>query len=55
MIQPNEYVLKNMFGAFFRATVMTALISQLGGIADSIVISHLVSPDALSGCAGLST
>ena len=48
MIQTNEYVLKNMFGAFFRATVMTALISQLGGIADSIVISHLVSPDALS-------
>ena len=48
MIQRNEYVLKNMFGSFFLATVMTALMGQLGGFTDSIVVSHLVSPDALS-------
>lgn len=48
MIQQNEYVLKNMFGSFFLATVMSALMVQLGGITDSIVVSHLVSPDALS-------
>ena len=48
MIQRNEYVLKNMFGAFFLATVMSALMRQLGGFTDSIVVSHLVSPDALS-------
>uniref|UniRef100_UPI0025E3300E MATE family efflux transporter n=1 Tax=uncultured Prevotella sp. TaxID=159272 RepID=UPI0025E3300E len=44
----NEYVLKNMFGSFFLATVMSALMRQLGGFTDSIVVSHLVSPDALS-------
>ena len=48
MIQQNEYVLKNMFGSFFLATVMSALMRQLGGFTDSIVVSHLVSPDALS-------
>ena len=48
MIQRNEYVLKNMFGSFFLATVMSALMRQLGGFTDSIVVSHLVSPDALS-------
>ena len=48
MIQRNEYVLKNMFGAFFLATVMSALMSQLGDLTDSIIVSHLVSPDALS-------
>jgi putative MATE family efflux protein len=37
-----------MFGSFFLATVMSALMSQLGGFTDSIVVSHLVSPDALS-------
>ena len=47
-MQRNEYVLKNMFGSFFLATVMSALMSQLGGFTDSIVVSHLVSPDALS-------
>jgi putative MATE family efflux protein len=47
MIQRNEFVLKNMFGSFFLATVMSALMSQLGGLTDSIVVSHLVSPDAL--------
>ena len=40
--------MKNMFGSFFLATVMSALMSQLGGFTDSIVVSHLVSPDALS-------
>ena len=44
----SEYVLKNMFGSFFLATVMSALMVQLGGITDSIVVTHLVSPDALS-------
>ncbi len=48
MMQRNEYVLKNMFGSFFLATVMSALMRQLGGFTDSIVVSHLVSPDALS-------
>ena len=48
MIQQNEYVLKNMFGSFFLATVMSALMRHLGGFTDSIVVSHLVSPDALS-------
>ena len=48
MIQRNEYVLKNMFGSFFLAAVMSALMRQLGGFTDSIVVSHLVSPDALS-------
>ena len=48
MIHQNEYVLKNMFGSFFLATVMSALMRQLGGFTDSIVVSHLVSPDALS-------
>ena len=48
MIQQNEYVLKNMFDSFFLATVMSALMRQLGGFTDSIVVSHLVSPDALS-------
>ena len=48
MMQRNEYVLKNMFGSFFLATVMSALMSQLGGFTDSVVVSHLVSPDALS-------
>ena len=48
MMHQNEYVLKNMFGSFFLATVMSALMSQIGGITDSIVVSHLVSPDALS-------
>lgn len=48
MIQRNEYVLKNMFGSFFLATVMSAMMVQLGGITDSIVVPHLVSPDALS-------
>ena len=48
MMQHNEYVLKNMFGSFFLATVMSALMRQLGGFTDSIVVTHLVSPDALS-------
>ena len=48
MMQQNDYVLKNMFGSFFLATVMSALMRQLGGFTDSIVVSHLVSPDALS-------
>lgn len=48
MMQQNEYVLKNMFGSFFLATIMSALMRQLGGFIDSIVVSHLVSPDALS-------
>ncbi len=48
MIQRNDYVLKNMFGSFFLATVMSALMRQLGGFTDSIVVTHLVSPDALS-------
>ena len=48
MMQQNEYILKNMFGSFFLATVMSALMRQLGGFTDSIVVSHLVSPDALS-------
>jgi putative MATE family efflux protein len=48
MIQKNEFVLKNMFGSFFLATVMSALMSQLGGLTDSVVVTHLVSPDALS-------
>ena len=48
MMQHNEYVLKNMFGSFFLATVLSALMSQLGGITDSIVVTHLVSPDSLS-------
>lgn len=48
MMQHNDYVLKNMFGSFFLATVMSALMRQLGGFTDSIVVSHLVSPDALS-------
>ena len=47
-MQRNEYVLKSMFGSFFLATVMTALIAQLGSITDSIIMGHLVSPDALS-------
>ena len=47
-MQRNEYVLRSMFGSFFIATVLTALMAQLGSIADSIVIGHLVSPDALS-------
>ena len=37
-----------MFDSFFLATVMSALMRQLGGFTDSIVVSHLVSPDALS-------
>ena len=37
-----------MFGSFFLATVMSALMRQLGGFTDSIVVTHLVSPDALS-------
>ena len=37
-----------MFGSFFLATVMSALMGQLGGMTDSIVVTHLVSPDALS-------
>ena len=37
-----------MFGSFFLATVMSALMVQLGGMTDSIVVTHLVSPDALS-------
>ena len=37
-----------MFGAFFLANVMSALMTQLGGLTDSIVVAHLVSPDALS-------
>jgi len=48
MTQRNEYVLKNMFGSFFLATVMSALMAQLGSVTDSIIVSHLVSPDALS-------
>ncbi len=48
MMQHNEYVLKNMFGSFFLATVLSALMRQLGGITDSIVVTHLVSPDSLS-------
>lgn len=47
-MQRNDYVLKNMFGSFFVATVMAALMSQLGDLTDSIVVSHLVSPDVLS-------
>ena len=47
-MQHNKYVLKNMFGAFILANVMSALMTQLGGLTDSIVVAHLVSPDALS-------
>ena len=48
MIQQNEYVMKKMFGSFFLATVISALMAQLGGLTDSVIIGHLVSPDALS-------
>lgn len=47
-MQRNEYVLKNMFGSFFLATVVSSLMGQLGGITDSILVGQLVSPDALS-------
>ena len=47
-ISHNDYVLKNMFGSFFLATLMSALMNQLGSITDSIIVSHLISPDALS-------
>ena len=47
-MQRNEYVLKNMFGSFFMASVMSSLMAQLGNITDSIILSHLVSPDTLS-------
>lgn len=48
MMQRNEFVLKNMFGSFFLATVVSSLMGQLGGITDSILVGQLVSPDALS-------
>ena len=48
MIQQNEYVMKKMFGSFFLATVMSALMAHLGGLTNSVIIGHLVSPDALS-------
>lgn len=47
-MQRNENVLNNMFGSFFLATVISALMTRLGGFTDSIIVSHLVSPDALS-------
>ena len=47
-MQRNEYVLKHMFGSFFLASVMSSVMAQLGSITDSIILSHLVSPDALS-------
>ena len=48
MSQRNEYVLKKMFGTFFMSSIMVSLMSQMGSITDSIILSHLVSPDALS-------
>ena len=42
-MQRNEYVLKNMFGSFFLATVMTALMAQLGSLTDSIILSHMAA------------
>ena len=47
-MQRNEYVLKHMFGSFFLSSVMASVMAQLGSITDSIILSHLVSPDALS-------
>ena len=47
-MQRNEYVLKNMFSSFFLSSLMASVMAQLGSITDSIILSHLVSPDALS-------
>ena len=44
MIQQNEYVMKKMFGSFFLATVMSALMANLGGLTNSVIVGHLVSP-----------
>ena len=42
-MQRDEYVLKNKFGSFFLATVMTALMAQLGSLTDSIILSHMAA------------
>lgn len=50
----NPYLRRKMAGRFFLASMLSALIFQINGIADGIIVSHAVTPDAISAI-GLAT
>ena len=48
MAQRNSYLTSKAFKIYLSASILTALSSMLGNIVDSIIVSNLVSHDAMS-------
>lgn len=48
MTERNPYLIKKAMNHFLIATILTMAAGQIGVIIDGIIVSHLVSPDALS-------
>lgn len=44
----NEYIQNKGLRTFFIASVLTSVITQLNSLIDGVIVSHFVSPDALS-------
>jgi len=53
-LKRNSYILHKSFWTFFIASVLTSLVILLNSLADGIIVSHLVAPDALSAIGVLS-
>lgn len=48
MIISNSYIVSKAFGTFLFASILTGLAKQLRVIADSVIVSNFVDPNALS-------
>lgn len=44
----NNYIQNKSLRTFFIASVLISLVSQINTLADSVIVSHFVSPDAVS-------
>lgn len=44
----NNYIQNKSLRTFFIASVLTSVITQVNSLVDGIIVSHFVSPDALS-------
>lgn len=47
-MERNSFIRRKSFWAFFTASVLTSFVWRFNSIADSIIVSHLVAPQALS-------
>ncbi len=48
MTTRNKYLTRKAFNIYLGASILTALSSMLGNIVDSIIVSNLIAPDAMS-------